>query len=308
MNIFKPREEPIELSKLRLLHKRMILPNKDKQNFQSLLKGYEGEVMFDSYVEQMSSECIVLNDLLYSVNNSLLQIDSLVITPENIHLFEIKNYEGDYYFESGQIFTMSDTEIINPLHQLSRSKYLFSQLLLDNGIKAPVIASVVFVHPHFTLYQAPLDQPFVFPTQIKPYLNKMVSPFKRLNEKHWKIAEKLCSLHITESLFSLLPEYDFDKLKKGITCGKCEAFSVLLNGQECVCENCGFEESLSEAVVRSVKEFTILFPDHKITTTAIYEWCRIIPYKKKIKRILENHFEQVGENRWTYFRIKNNKT
>lgn len=304
MNVCKPRKEPMELSKLRILNKRMTLSNKDKQNYQSLLKGCEGEVLFDAFVENISSDCIVLNDLLYNVNNSTLQIDSLIITPKKMHLFEIKNYEGDYYYESGQIFTTTDNEIINPLHQLNRSKYLFNQLLLNHGIKAPVIATVVFINPHFTLYQAPLDQPFVFPTQIKAHLEKIVSPFKRLNENHWKIAEKLRSLHITESLFSRLPEYDFDKLKKGITCGKCEAFSVKLIGMYCYCDNCGYKESITDAVLRSVDEFCLLFPNKKITTNVIFEWCGIIKNRKRIRRILDTNFKKIGTNRWIYYERK----
>jgi hypothetical protein len=52
--------------------------------------------------------------------------------------------------------------------------------------------------------------------------------------------------------------------------------------------------------MRSVKEFN-LFPDHRITTNAIHEGCHVIPSKKRIRRILANHFNQVGDRQWTYY-------
>jgi DNA-directed RNA polymerase subunit RPC12/RpoP len=301
MEIYKPRTKPNDLIKLQLLKKRMSLSSKDKQYYQSLMKGYEGEVAFDAYTESLSSEGIILNDLLFNVHNNILQIDSLIITPDKIHLLEIKNYEGDYYYKSDQIFTMSDTEIINPLHQLNRSKYLFSQLLQSLRIKAQVIASVVFVNPHFMLYQAPIEQPYIFPTQIKPYLKEISSKSNHLNETHWKLAEKLRTHHITESQFSRLPEYNFEKLKKGITCRRCNSFSLKIDERYCVCKECGFKELVSEAVVRNVEEYAILFPDKKITVDTIYEWCKIVPAKKRISRILAKNFRKVGEYRWTYY-------
>ena len=108
-------------------------------------------------------------------------------------------------------------------------------------------------------------------------------PPPQLNGKHKMIADKLISLHIEESPFKQLPSYDYDQLRKGITCLKCNSFYTFINGSNSVCNECGHEELLASAVMRSVREFKLLFPDRKVTTKGIYEWCKVVQSKKRIK-------------------------
>ncbi|WP_312889188.1 nuclease-related domain-containing protein [Desertibacillus haloalkaliphilus] len=97
----------------------MDLSKKDKQHFFNLKKGYEGEIIFDSLTEKIQSECFILNDLLLKQNNTMFQIDSLLIFQESIYIFEVKNFEGDYYYESERLYKTPDSEITNPLNQLN---------------------------------------------------------------------------------------------------------------------------------------------------------------------------------------------
>ena len=211
---YKPRTESTELLILRSLHTRMNLPEKDKQHYFNLKKGYEGEVMFDSLTEKLQCECFIVNDLLLKTNNTMFQIDSLIIISETIYLFEVKNYEGDYYYESDRIYKKPKTEINNPLHQLSRSESLLRQLLHNLGFNLPIDSSVVFINPEFTLYQTPLNKPFIFPTQINRYLNKLNTTPSKLNGKHKTLADKLISLHIKDSPYKQLPSYDYNQVTK----------------------------------------------------------------------------------------------
>ncbi|WP_369413997.1 nuclease-related domain-containing protein [Aquibacillus saliphilus] len=121
---FKSRTKSKELAILKLLHMRMNLTIKDKQHYLNLQKGYQGEELFDTLTEKLQCECLVLNDLLLEVNSTTFQIDSLIITQEKIYLYEVKNYEGDYLYESDKLFKKPRLEVINRLHQLSRSESL----------------------------------------------------------------------------------------------------------------------------------------------------------------------------------------
>ena len=170
---YKSRTESAELLILRSLNTRMNLSDKDKQHYFNLKKGYEGEVIFDSLTEKLQCECLILNDLLLKLNNTTFQIDTLIIFSETIYFFEVKNYEGDYYYESDRLYKKPKSEIINPLNQLSRSESLLRQLLHNLGFNIPIDASVVFINPEFTLYQTPLNKPFIFPTQINRYLKNL---------------------------------------------------------------------------------------------------------------------------------------
>ncbi|GAA0437282.1 hypothetical protein GCM10008983_12600 [Lentibacillus halophilus] len=298
---YKLRTKPAELQLLSSLNTRMILPSKDKQHFINLSRGYEGEVLFDSLTENLTCDCFILNDLLLKVNNTLFQIDSLLISSRKIHLFEVKNLEGDYNYEADKFFKLPQYEIINPLHQLGRSESLLRQLLLKDKINLPIDASVVFINPEFTLYQAPIDKPMILPTQIKNYLNQLNSAPSKLNEQHKRLADKLISLHIEDPPYKQRPPYTYQDLQNGITCLACKSLSTAVEGRKLVCKECEHEEIVAAAVMRAVEEFKLLFPDRKITTNTIYDWCQVVPFKKRVRRILDQNYTRIGENRWTYY-------
>ncbi|QHS21681.1 NERD domain-containing protein [Virgibacillus sp. MSP4-1] len=302
--ICKSRTKSKELMILEYLNKRKQLARKDKQHYSNLKKGYEGEVIFDSYTERLQCECLILNDLLLEINNATFQIDSLIIIPEKIYFYEVKNHEGDYYYESDRLFKKPQFEITNPLHQLSRSESLLRQLFLTLGFKPQIDSSVVFINSNFTLYQAPMDKPIIFQNQVNKHLNDLslrTQPSK-LNNRHKKLAEQLLSMHITDPVFERLPTYNYDELTKGITCSNCQSFSVTPGKRSCICENCGYKESVASAVVRNVEEFKILFPNQKVTTNIIYDWCKIIKSKRGIREILISNYKKIGEHRWSYFK------
>ena len=147
--MYKPRTKPNELLILEVLNKRMKLEIEEKQHFLNLKKGYEGKELFDKHAEKLQCECLILKDLLLEVNNTTFQIDSLIIVQGKIYLYEVKNYEGDYYYQSEKLFKKPHLEVINPFHQLSRSESLLRQLLLSIGFKPQLVSSIIFINPNF---------------------------------------------------------------------------------------------------------------------------------------------------------------
>jgi len=298
----KTRRESEELRILTFLDNRMMLSDQEKNYYLNLKKGYEGELAFDQYIEELECDCLILNDLLFKVNNTVFQIDSLLILSDCLYLFEVKNYEGDYYYESDKIINKkSKNEIVNPLNQLSRTDSLFRQLLQSLGFNFRMEAWVTFINPEFILYQAPLNKPIIFSPQMKRFLKNIETHSSKLTKRHKILSEKLLSLHIERSPYSQLPTYDFDSLQKGIRCTYCNSLSLFIEGRNCVCLKCGLKEKTSQAILRSVKEFKVLFPNEKITTNKIFDWCKIVPNKKRIWEVLDKNFTSVGKNRWIYY-------
>jgi hypothetical protein len=287
---FKERTEPIILSKLRVLNKRLELSEEEKRYFSNLEKGYKGELQFDAMTEKLTSSCLILNDLLLEVEKTTFQIDTLIIFASSVYLFEIKTNQGDYLYKSDSLTSTNGVSIKNPLDQINRNKLLFKKLLYHLGYSFTIKASVVFINPEFTLYHAHPDLPFIFPTQIKRLLDNLNNQPGKVSSNHKKLATKLVSLHQTDSSFNKLPAYNYDELKKGITCNECDSFSVEVHGHYIFCESCGTKEKVDLAVVRNFHEVNILFPDLPITTTIIQEWCVVINSGKRISRILAKYF------------------
>ncbi|WP_102275792.1 nuclease-related domain-containing protein [Cytobacillus massiliigabonensis] len=300
--LLKAREESNELLICRSLNKRMNLTEKERRHYLNLEKGYEGEIQFDKLSENLHEERYIINDLLLEVNNSYFQIDTLIISQGAIHLLDIKNFKGDYYLELDKLYAVTTgREYKNPVDQLKRSAALFRQLLQNLKQNYLVETSVIFVNPEFTLYQAPMDQPFIFPTQVNRFLRDLDKTPSRLNDGHRKLAQKLISLHQTVHPFMKLPKYDYDFLQKGIYCRCCHSLMIYRKNYHFECEKCGEHEEIESAILRNVEEFKLLFPDRKVTTQSIYEWCKVGLNKKTINRILRKHYTTFGKTSDTFY-------
>lgn len=299
---YKSRERSKELRVLSSLNVRMGLSFKDKQRLAYLEKGYQGEVFFDQLTSELKNDLYVLNDLCLEQNKTFFQIDTLIILQHTIYPYEIKNYEGDYRYESGNFYPKSSKdEISNPLHQLKRSKLLLRPLLKDLGFYLPIEGDVTFVNPNFTLYQAPLKEPIIHPTQLNSLMKRLNEIPSKLTNRHKTLADQLISLHQIDNPFTRYPPYSFSLLKKGIICGRCHLLIIPGEGKMMiVCGICGHIETIDSAVLRCVEELVLLFPGIKITTNLVFEWCGV-GSKKTIRRVLMQNYNSIGQRHYRYF-------
>lgn len=299
--IIKSRTESKQLKILRCLYKRSILTEKEVSNYLSLEKGFIGEQKFDRWLEGLSEGTLILSDLLLECNNTFFQIDTLIISQTTIYLIEIKNYEGDFMIEKDRWYTVAGAEIKNPLLQLERCEGLLRKLLHVAGYKTPIEAYLIFVNPEFHLYQAPLKSSIIFPTQLTRFIKKLNMIPSKVTIKNTNLAEKLISLHSNNYSFIRLPDYNFENIPKGITCQYCHSYLNKHDTFTLVCNKCNKKETIIVAVLRSVEEFKILFPEKRVTIITIYDWCKIIDSKKTIKRILATNYKQIGHGRSSYY-------
>jgi len=305
---FSPHHEPIppmELQILTHLQSRLHLSNQDKLNYENLYKGYIGEKKFFNVLkEKLSIDCIILNSLLLESNHTTFQLDHILIDQDRIYLFDVKNFEGDFYINNDCWYVASSNkEIRNPLLQLKRSEFLFRNLLPQVGCDLKVESYIIFINKEFMLYQAPLNKHIIYRSQMNRFLRKLNSQSSSLSGKHTKLAKFLIDNHINESPYNKLPNYDFHQLKKGIVCNHCGAFMKKYNRLNLKCMGCNSFERNDASVLRSVKEFHLLFPDKKITLDNIYKWCHILP-KKMIGGILRKHFKLIDKARYSYYVYK----
>ena len=300
--LLKDRYKSRELMMMCILNTRMELSEKERYYYQNLQKGYDGEVKFDQITDHLKEDRYIINDLLLEVNNSYFQIDKLIISQDRILLLDIKNFDGDFYLDSDRLYSVkTGRECKNPNDQIKRSTTLFRQLLQNHKLNYLVEPSIIFINPEFTLYQAPMDSPFILPTQVKRFLNNLNGTRSNLNDGHRKLAQKLISLHQTHNPYTQLPHYNYDQVLKGNYCNKCKSFHVTMKKRKFVCQKCDTQENVHDAILRNVEEFKLLFPERKITTQSIDEWCKVDLSQKTIYRILNKHFSKLGNKRYSYY-------
>jgi len=143
-------------------------------------------------LEKLSGNYLILNDLLLEINNTIFQLDSLLIAQQIIYLFEVKNYEGDYYIKDDQWYSsFSGKEIKDPLLQLKRSESLLRKLLESIQSNFLIKSYFVFLNPEFTLLQASKELPIIYPNQINRFVKKLNPQFlSKLNQRGTKLAEQ----------------------------------------------------------------------------------------------------------------------
>ncbi|KHF40122.1 nuclease-related domain-containing protein [Halalkalibacter okhensis] len=299
--IEKARYESLELIIFRSLRQRMSLTAKEESYYVNLEKGYQGEKEFDKQFVPLPFSKLVLNDLLLECNHTIFQIDSLFMTSNTIYLFEIKNYEGDFLIEADRWYSNKKVEIKNPLLQLQRNESLLRRLLQDLRCSYSIEPYLIFINPEFQLYQSPLNSSIVFPAQINRFMAKLNKNTSTIKEPHKQLSKQLQSMHLDDHPYTRLPSYAYENLKKGIPCPHCQTFYKTYNKVRLLCHVCHNHESIETAVLRSAEEFKKLFPEKKITTNAITDWCDIIKSKKTISRILSKNFKHIGHGKTSYY-------
>jgi hypothetical protein len=298
----KNRTKSKELMILEALNSRMKLHYGDKKYYLNKKKGYEGELMFDSYTASLDQKFYILNDLELETNNTSFQVDTLMITQESVIPWEVKNYEGNYFYDDDNFFLCTNQKpITNPLHQLNRCETLLRPLLQSNGFQLPVEGYLSFINPTFFLYQAPQKKKIIFNPQLTRFLNELSMRPSKVNSMHQKLADFLLNAHLSEPKIIRLPVYNYEQLRKGINCGNCQSFSINSDEKTFICSDCGFKESLHSAVLRSIEELILLFPEKKLTANLVYDWCRLDHHKRKIRRILPKDYFLIGHGPHSYY-------
>lgn len=294
------RERPFELKVYDALLYRKPFSEKEKSKYRKLKRGYEGELLFDNYLEKIPSDYILLKDYWLSHNNRFFQIDHALLINNCFYLYDVKNFIGDYYYEDEALYYASGTEVDNPLIQLKRTESLVRQLLHSCRFQPFIQASIVFINPEFALFQAPRGSKMLLPNQLNRHIKQFMNPLP-IDPIFIKIANKLKELRLEKSPFLQLPDYPMKELKKGIPCKLCRRLHTQIEENIYECRYCGARELVKDAVLRSIGDFKLLFPERKITTQAIEEWCNIGWSKRRIQYLLKNHFIQKGNHRGVYY-------
>ena len=306
MTILKEREKSMMQRVLESLNRRTTLSDSDLQTFSQLEKGFEGEQRFDQFfIEFVDDDYLLINDLLLIINGTTIQIDSLLITGQGIYMYEIKNFKGEYMNSPNYLKTFSGEEILNPVNQLNRTVVVLRQLLKQWQVRMELTTAVIYVNPQFTLYKAEETDNIILPTALPYHLMGLNRKRRPLTRDHHTLAERLLKAHQTEASFQKKRSvYDYESLRKGLTCVKCGSFDLSMTERLVFCIFCHKKALLEDTVIRNIEEYKLLFPDNKVTRKAIYEWCGCSVKERRIWRILSTHYALKGYAGSAHYYIK----
>lgn len=295
---YKERIKPEHLRILEILLTRTKISRDDYYYFLNLKKGFEGELVFDALTKQFKLDHLFLNDLQLEIRHAPFQVDALMILTNLLVLYEIKNFEGVYQWGKEKFTKTTGTALENPSLQLQKTKVRLELLLQEKGYSLKVEAYVVFVNPEFTLLGMPNDSNFILLSQIPGHFRN-IQAATELNATQIKLAEMLMNLH-DPNYPRKKTQYKYSELRKGITCPDCETLVENFSGYFQPCNKCGNKINVKNAIQSSIEDFRTLFPEDKLTSSRIMDWCGS-GNQKRIYRILRNEYQMIGKNRGRYY-------
>ena len=303
--IYKKRKKPTVLAMLEVLHNRSQLGAKVHKYYINQKKGYYGECCFDVLTQKLVCECLVLNDLPFLDDGNEFQIDALIITAYAIYLYEIKNYEGTYYYKEGFFHSVfSDFKFESPIEWLNRKETYLQKILHDRGINLPIKSFTVFINPEFTLYDISYSEKVILPTAIPKHFRQMNQLDGELNQEHTNVARKLCEVSAKYiPRLKGVPDYEYEDLKKGLICENCGDFihEVQDKRKTITCTGCGHRELAADCVFRHMEECIMMFPERKLAVKLVYSWCGGTVTEKRIRYAFKKNYQAQGYGRGRYY-------
>ena len=200
---YKEREKPRILCIYEALAKRMKLGPGDQYYLLHMDGGFVGECGLDVHTDTLDSRCLVLNDLQLRHNRVSIQIDTLVICPDKLLVYETKNHKGDHLWGPLTFRKPSGATMENPSLQLNRTMARLGVLLAELKIEMPIEGFVVFINPEFNLLSNRKVEEYLLPGQIpRHFQNFRVKG--EIGPEQQRLADALIRMHNKDRIYRVL--------------------------------------------------------------------------------------------------------
>lgn len=225
--------------------------------------GLEGEKRLFYFLSEINESYRILHDIrLPSANGTThVQIDTIVICPSIIFLFEVKHISGTLLFNryTNQL-TRNDQVFGDPITQVQRQEHLFAEWLPK---PMPILSAVVLSHPQAKVEFQPVDSPdlsyLLYPTNIRQRMEEKVKgrPAILSTEETYAFALKLSANHrpFDKDIFRVFQIQPADLLP-GIHCPSCKKLTVVKMKRHWSCSRCQLHTKT--APVQALHDYTLL--------------------------------------------------
>lgn len=279
----------------------------DTYKLANLVAGYYGEQDFYRIAENFKPHNSILVKNFIFEFPSFVQIDALLITEHEIHLYEVKNYDAHCSINDGRIFYDNKRLNHNPLLQITRAVEGFKNILHQEKMTLDVKPYLVFMHP-FGSFETDGTHAVSLMTrnQLREHFRQMIN------------LQGGDSAYSPISLYEILKAYqiadwhnphdanpvDFNKLKRGIYCLNCGSFRMKSKQHAIKCLECGHVISKKLAINYLIAECSALYPNDTLCPNDIFRFSDGLLDRGWVYKNLAKNLER--EKRGYYYKLKNN--
>lgn len=301
--ILTERKKPKELLYLEALSVRAALSREESKKLEWLSRGYQGEVMYDTIVDEVGlSNVYIFRDIYLEIDGSVTQFDCLIVTEDAVVMNEIKNYTGSYSCKNGKWF-VRDVEVSdNPLIQMSRAESKLIKLRNAHNLRFNIGGMIVFPNIEFVLNSddSNLNNSIITRAYLRSYLKEFKNSWAGPGAES---IVRLIQAHIVENPY-FKSVADFDNVRKGLYCLECGSYALEKRKFHCYCLKCGKIDTIQTLTLRAIADYSILFSDRILTRRNLRDFIGRELCEKTLTRMLKKYCEQFNSGRSTYYKFK----
>lgn len=238
------------------------------KKYHQLQAGFAGELYVDRLLHEISypQGIRVLKDVSLEVNPHFqIQIDTLIISPNQIFLLEIKNYAGTVHFDelSGKTTKISYQGDVDKydciIHQLDRTTFGFQTWLQKQGISTSILPILVMANSQTDIPVFPETVSLKYAKQLPRFIRGLLSEEKQsLQSQFASIAHTIESKQIKWPHIPACQRYEISpsELKKGVLCSTCHVPMARYRGHSWFCQVCRKKDP--SALGKSIEDWFLL--------------------------------------------------
>lgn len=275
--IVKKRGIPRKLLGLTALNNRLYedheLKERVKEELGKVKAGYGGEQNFDKHLLEFLPEYphAILHDICLRQDGIFFQMDSLLITPASILIFEVKNIAGKLLFMENpdrfvrQLSTGETQPMQSPIAQLERKKHFLRKWLINHGVHVPVKVVVVLAYSNEIHPIEKPNNPITFAYQVPNFLHSLSLEMGPLNgEVIKKLSYKMSAQHEEYNPFPMKETWNLPDtaIQRGVQCVSCGYFGMNWRNRKWACPKCS--ETGADNHIATINDWFYLM-DERIT-------------------------------------------
>lgn len=267
--------------------------DRDVQELKRLAAGYEGECEFDRWLKVFGRPHWKIWRDVWIDAGGTTQIDTLIVTGEGIHVFDVKNYSGALEYVDGKWWSGGRRLNKDIFIQLKRSMEKMGAMHHRIGGRGRLTGRIVFVGEHgHVQVKDPVDVEVVMRHDIRRMIYKLA------DDEHWNdvldIGEvaRLVEGFMIECPYQprALDDVEFGRLRWGVRCSECGGFGVSAKRYHIEC-GCGHVEPKEKAVLRTICEYGVLRHERDLKVGEVERFLGDVVSRRRLTEILRKNFK-----------------
>ena len=311
---------PNKLRGLLAIERRLSVDHKEyqsiKQEIYNRNAGFGGEQHFDQKMTefQPSYPHAFLQGICLKQNGVFFEMDSILITPAFIVIFEAKNIGDKLILSSNPtqfIKVSSDGTrkgMTSPVAELERKEFHLKEWLSNRGIHIPIIKVAAFAYSNELTVTNVEDTKIAFAYEIPAYLRTLSVNKSILNKTEiGNLAKEMTVHHDDYNPYPMASSMKITpaEIQPGVICPKCSLIGMQWAVQKWNCSRCKHTGITEHKEM--VKDWFMLI-NAKMTNRQ-FRYFSKMPNRNVARRLLANsNLEMKGERRSSYYIMKEEKT